>query len=285
MEILNRNIEDCDLVFLDLETTGLDAVMGDSICEIGALKVKDRKIIGEFNRLINPKKSIPQQAYAVHKISDEDLKDAPYFEEIVAEFIRFLQDSVVCAYNAGFDVGFIDQHLKKIDHAPLELPVIDILLMARDNLSLSRYNLKSTAESFNINCTGGFHRAGGDALIAYQIFLKLIDILRGKGIEKLEDFVSLYGLNNAVFKAKEKEKVSLVEQAINRGQTLSIEHFSVKRSVVENVVPLQVLKEGPEFYLLGQADTTNTLRIRLSRILTIKTPQPQQGNLPPIESA
>ena len=65
---LNKNIEDFDLVFLDVETTGLDVVVGDAICEIGACKVRARETIDTFETLVNPKKSVPPEAYLIHMI-------------------------------------------------------------------------------------------------------------------------------------------------------------------------------------------------------------------------
>ncbi|MBU2266082.1 MAG: 3'-5' exonuclease, partial [Candidatus Omnitrophica bacterium] len=137
---LSRRLEDYPLVILDLETTGLNAVLGDAICEIGALKVKDRKVIDKFHSLVNPQRSMPPEAYQVHKISEADLKQAPSFEQVAAELVNFLNGCVLCAYNVEFDLGFIDQSLKKINQKPLAVAAVDILIMARDVLTLPRYN-------------------------------------------------------------------------------------------------------------------------------------------------
>src|SRR4030042_782282 len=111
---LNKPIEQYELVFLDLETTGLNAVIGDAICEIGALKTRERKITDKFHSLVNPKKNIPEEAFRVHKISDSDVKFAPPFEKIADKLIAFVRESVVCAYNVEFDMGFINHHLRAL---------------------------------------------------------------------------------------------------------------------------------------------------------------------------
>ena len=268
---LSKNIEDFDLIILDLETTGLDVVTGDSICEIGAFKVKDRKIVDKFHSLINPRKTIPQEAYRIHKISDEELKDAPYFEDVAAKLILFLEESVVCAYNVGFDMGFINNHLMKIDQAPLNLPAIDILAMARDALSLSQYNLKTVAGFFKIDCSQGLHRALDDALVAYQVFSNLIDIFKGKGIDKLEEFLSLYGFRNDIFKLKEDEKLLFLKDAIDKKVGSKIRYFSSANIIEEEtILPLRVFEENRCFCLLYQGKDENSFRIRLDRILNIK---------------
>jgi len=270
---LSKSIENLDLVFLDLETTGLDAVIGDSICEIGALKVNNRKVIDKFHRLINPRKSMPKEVYAIHKISDADLKDAPYFENVADELISFLKGTIIFAYNANFDVGFINQHLKRIDYPALDVPVVDILLMARDMLKLSRYNLKATADFFDIDCSGGLHRASEDALIAYKVFLFILDMLKEKNIEKVEDFISLYGVNSPIFKARENQKVCMLKEAIDNIKSVEIKHFSSKQLIQEKITPLRILQEGRFFYLLYQNASSNPLRIKVNRVLEISLPK------------
>ena len=271
---LTRNIEDFNLAILDLETTGLDVVTGDSICEIGVFKVKGRNIIDKFHSLINPNRNMPDQAYAVHKISQEELKDAPYFEDIADEFVSFLGESIICAYNIKFDMGFINNHLKKSNRPPLELPAIDILSMARDALKLPRYNLEATAKAFNIDCSQGLHRALGDASVAYQILTKLLDIFKEKRIGKLDEFISLYGLNNEIFKSKEEKKTLLLNAAIEKRAVLGIKYFSSTNTLEkEEVLPLRILKEDRYPYLLCQGRSKDSSSIKLSRILEVEEPK------------
>ena len=266
-----KRIEDFYLVFLDLETTGLNAVIGDSICEIGALKVKDGKIVDKFHSLVNPKKSVPKEAYSIHKISDEELKGAPYFEEVSDKLVYFLKDCVICAYNAGFDMGFINHQLRKIDCVPLNMVAVDILSMARDALKLSRYNLEAVANHFNIDCSGGLHRALDDALIAYKVFLKLKGIFKQRKIETLEEFVSLYGLESEVFKSKEDQKMLVFNEAIDRNVPLKIKYFPLNSAMEEGtIIPLRVVQEKKRFSLLCQKPKELSFRINLNRIFEVE---------------
>tara|TARA_B100000315_G_scaffold259261_1_gene314571 strand:+ start:1536 stop:2354 length:819 start_codon:yes stop_codon:yes gene_type:complete len=268
---LNKDIEDFDLVFLDLETTGLDVVTGDAICEIGAFKVRNREIIDKFHTLVNPKKNMPKQAYEVHKISDDDLKDAPFFEAIVNKLTNFLDNSVVCAYNVKFDIGFINDHLKDIHYASLSSPAIDILLMARDVLKIPRYNLETTAKYFGIDCSGGLHRAREDALIAYAIFLKLLDILKEKGINKLYEYVSLYGLDNEVFKIQESKKIAICREAIETETKLKVRYFSLANTIEEEkILPLRLMQENKFYHFLYQSQSEGAFRIKFNRVLDLE---------------
>ena len=268
---LIKNIEDFDWIVFDLETTGLDAVTGDSICEIGALKIKNRKIIDKFHSLVNPKRSIPIQAYNIHKISEEDVKNSPCFEDVAEEFVSFLGKSVVFAYNVKFDMSFINNHLGKINQPALELPAVDILSMARDGLRLPRYNLDAVAKFFNIDCSQGLHRAANDASVALQALVKLLDIFKEKGIRNLDEFISLYGLNNKIFRVKEEEKIELFNLAIKKRTVLKIKYFSSNNVIEEkDAVPLRIVSEGRYPYLLCQSKDKGSFSVRVSRILKVE---------------
>ena len=269
---LNKNIKDFDLVFLDLETTGLDPVIGDAICEIGAFKVKNNDISDKFHSLVNPRKSMPEAAYRVHKISDQDLAEAPYFEDVADKFISFVGGSVVCAYNVGFDMGFIDNHLRKINYSPLNVPAIDILAMAREALNLSKYNLAIVAQFFNIDCSNGLHRALDDALAAYKIFFKLLDIFKEKGIEELADFLSLYGFNNEISRNEENQKILFFKEAIDNKLSFKIRYLSFANIIEEEtILPLRIVQENSYCCLLYQGSQEVSSQIKLNRILKITT--------------
>jgi DNA polymerase III epsilon subunit family exonuclease len=268
---LNKNIEDFDLVFLDVETTGLDAVEGDAICEIGACKVRARRTIETFESLVNPKKSIPPEAYLIHKISDADLKDAPYFEEIIDKLTAFLDNSVVCAYNAEFDIGFINHESRRRELPALELPAIDILCMARKTLKLPKYRLEYIADFFSIAHQKSLHRALHDARVASEVFFKLRDILKEKKVDALAEYVSLFGINNSVFRSKEEPKVNALKGAIAKGAVVKIRYFSYRSCVQEEEVkPLNFFQENKNFYLWYQDAKEQGLRININRIFNIE---------------
>ncbi|MCK9613931.1 MAG: 3'-5' exonuclease [Candidatus Omnitrophica bacterium] len=268
---LKKNIEDFNLVFFDLETTGLDVLAGDSICEIGALKIKGREAIDKFHSLVNPKKSMPETAFRIHQICDEDLKGAPYFEDIADKFVDFLKDSIILAYNIDFDLGFINYRLKQMNKQPLELPAIDILCMARKTLRLPRYNLSEIVSYFNIECPGKLHRAMDDAYVASKAFFKLRDILKESSLDNLEDFISLYGLNNEIFRIKEEPKLHLVKKAIEGKLSLKARYLSHQNMMESDVIkPLNLSQENKSFFLWYESKQGKNIRISLNRILDVE---------------
>ena len=194
------------------------------------------------------------------------------FENIAVRLIDFLNGCVLCAYNVEFDLGFLDQSLKKIGYQPLDIACVDILAIARDALTLPRYNLEAVAKSFGIDCGKNLHRALGDAVSAYQVFIKLIDMLKEKQIEALDDYISLYSCNNAIFRAKEDKKISLLKEAIEKNLRLEIKYFSSQKAISdENILPLRVFEEGKFFYLLYQGQAQDARRLCLRRLLDIQT--------------
>lgn len=267
---LSKPLEDYQLAFLDLETTGLDVITGDAICEIGLLKVKQRKIIDKFQSLVNPKKPMPEGAYRVHGISDQELQYAPPFEKIAERVLNFFKGCVLCAYNVKFDLGFIDHSLQRMNLEALTMPTIDILSMARDLLSLPRYNLETVAKHLAIDCRS-LHRALDDVLITYQVFLKLTDICKEKNIRNLDHYISLYSCENQIFKAQENQKVAIVKEAIANNAQITIEgSFNSQAIAKEQVLPLRIFREGRFLYLLCQVPTGTTKQVDLRRVLDIQ---------------
>ena len=99
-------------IFLDTETTGLSFRDGHKIVEIACVETKDLIATGKvFHKLINPKRSMPDEAYKVHGFSQEFLNDKETFEQIADEFLNFIKDKKIIIHNAPFDLGFLDGEL------------------------------------------------------------------------------------------------------------------------------------------------------------------------------
>ena len=183
-------VQETIFVFIDVETTGLSAKNGDCVCEIGALKAHQGKTLCEFQTLINPQMPMPQGAYAVHQISDKELESAPLFAETADDLLNFLDDAVICAYNAKFDIGFLNSELARTHRKPLANPVIDVLLLARALVKSDRYNLETVANNLNIFSSQGFHRAIYDCRVTARLFYKLAEDLNNPPVGEL---VEKYG--------------------------------------------------------------------------------------------
>ena len=108
-----QSLMDSYVVF-DIETTGFNSV-NDRIIEIGAVRVVEGEIKETFSEFVNPERPIPYKITQLTTITDDMVKDAGTIEEILPQFLRFCEGSVLVAHNAGFDTGFIRENAKRLN--------------------------------------------------------------------------------------------------------------------------------------------------------------------------
>lgn len=258
-------------VVFDLETTGLDVAKGETICEIAAYKIKDKKVIDTFHSLVNPQKPIPPEAYKIHRIADSDVKDAPLFSELAAKLIEFFQDTILCAYNVRFDLSFFNSAMEKNGYPQLENPAVDIFAMAKKTILIPKYGLSEIAQFLQVDSQGRFHRAQEDARVAKEVFLKLAEILEEKGISRVSDYFTLYGFKNEIFIQQQKLKTDLVEGAINSLKKLKVRYFSSGNVLSEKIIqPIALLEENKNLYVLCRKHKEENFRLLVSRILKLE---------------
>ena len=168
------------IVTFDTETTGLDYKSGDRVIEIGLVEILGReKSKKTFQTYLNPEgKEISEGARAITNISDSDLVDAPKFSEVVDDFIDFIKDAEVVIHNAEFDVGFINNELKIIDHSIKDIrdicTVFDTLIHARKVFPGQKNSLDALSNRLDvIGYDRQFHGALLDAQILADVYLNL----------------------------------------------------------------------------------------------------------------
>ena len=140
-------------IFLDTETTGLSPNDGDRILEIACIETKDliptKKI---FHKLINPERKVSQEAFKVHGFSNDFLKDKQKFKEIAEELLEFIDGKKLIIHNAPFDIGFLNNELKKINKKALDIKKVeDTLSLARSKFPASSNSLDNLCKRFNID--------------------------------------------------------------------------------------------------------------------------------------
>ena len=173
---------------LDLETTGFSAVT-EKITEVGIMKVKNGEVIGEFSTFVNPEKHIPERVTEVTNITDEMVKDADTIEKVFPKILEFLGDdkeTVIVAHNANFDVGFLKQNAKALGYE-FNYTYLDTLSLAKDLFpDYKKYKLGKIAENLGIKVEVA-HRALDDVDTTVKVFKVMIDMLKKKGAEIVED--------------------------------------------------------------------------------------------------
>ncbi|ADE30289.1 DNA polymerase III subunit epsilon [Rickettsia prowazekii] len=166
-------------IILDTETTGLDPQQGHRIVEIGAIEMVNKVLTGKhFHFYINPERDMPFEAYKIHGISGEFLKDKPLFKTIANDFLKFIADSTLIIHNAPFDIKFLNHELsllKRTEIKFLELTnTIDTLVMARNMFPGARYSLDALCKRFKVDNSGRqLHGALKDAALLAEVYVAL----------------------------------------------------------------------------------------------------------------
>ncbi len=165
-------------VFLDTETTGLSFRDGHKIVEIACIETKDLIATGNiFHKLINPKRSMPDQAFQVHGFSEKFLSDKETFEQIADDFLSFIKDKKIIIHNAAFDLGFLDGELSSIKRNKVEKKlVIDSLEVARNKFPGTSNSLDALCKKFNIDLSRrAKHNALLDCELLREVYINLLD--------------------------------------------------------------------------------------------------------------
>lgn len=173
-----------DYVVFDLETTGINWTV-DEVVEISAVKVQEKNIVDTFSSLVNPKMKIPFRASAINHIYDDMVKDAPVFEEVLAEFDSFIGNLVLVGHNIhNFDMKFIQRDADKYWGKTFSNDYIDTLTLARQCLpELSNHKLTDLAAHYQI-AAGGAHRALVDCGMNQKIFERLGEALESPKVKR-----------------------------------------------------------------------------------------------------
>lgn len=166
-------------IVLDTETTGLDALQGHRVIEIGCVELIDRRLTGRhFHRYINPGRAVDEGAVEVHGLTDAFLADKPPFSQIADEFLDFVRGAELIIHNAPFDLAFLDAELALLgdgygcmsDHCTH----VDTLALARARHPGQRNSLDALCKRYFVdNSQRELHGALLDAEILADVYLHM----------------------------------------------------------------------------------------------------------------
>ncbi|WP_296425292.1 DNA polymerase III subunit epsilon [Yoonia sp.] len=164
-------------IVLDTETTGFEPHEGDRIVEIGAIELMRHVPTGRtYHQYINPQRSMPQEAFAVHGLGDEFLRKQPIFQDIAQAFVDFIGDARLVIHNAAFDMKFLNAELGWLGRPLLPMDqALDTLAIARRRFPGSPASLDALCRRFGIdNSSRTLHGALLDSEILAEVYLELI---------------------------------------------------------------------------------------------------------------
>ncbi len=168
-------------IVLDTETTGFEPTEGHRIVEIGAVELLNHLPTGRhFHQYINPDRAMPKEAFEVHGLGDDFLRNQPRFAEIAAGFLEFIgADSPLVIHNAAFDMKFLNAELNWAGLPQLGPErALDTLLLARRKFPGSPASLDALCRRFSVD---GFNREKHGALVDSQILAEVyLELIGGR---------------------------------------------------------------------------------------------------------
>ncbi len=165
-------------IFLDTETTGLSPDSGDRMVEIGCIEMDNRRLTGRhLHFYLNPQRKNGEGAVAVHGLTDEFLSDKPLFAHVVDEVLDFLGGAEIIIHNASFDVGFLNEELRRCGREKFATHVsgiTDTLAMAREMFPGKANSLDALCRRLEVdNSNRTLHGALIDANLLAEVYIRL----------------------------------------------------------------------------------------------------------------
>jgi len=269
-------LEEAIFTVFDFETTGLYPYSGDRICEIGAIRAKaGRKTIEKFHKVVDPKRPISAGAFYVNGITTDMVKGKPTIDKALPGFLKFIKRSVLVAYNAGFDLGFLENALGDDREILDGYLIIDALGLARRLFpDAARYNLGALSLSLGF-LSRVEHRAMADAMMTWKIFEKEVGLLEAEGVKTVEEIAGMHPRKRpSPLKAVKDYKFRLIENAIRDQKRLNITYRSVWNNAVteRTVTPLEIRRGYDKSYLIAHCHLKNEERnFRFDGIIAAET--------------
>lgn len=247
-----QSIDDSYVVF-DIETTGLNPKFC-KIIEIGAVKIANGEIVGEFSKFINPEMPIPYKITELTSITDEMVMGSPTIDVILPEFLDFIGDSSVVAHNAQFDTNFIKKFADDMGLAT-DYSILDTMTLAHVLCpELGKFTLDRICKHLGIKLEH-HHRAVDDAGATAQIFLRFLTMLKEKGITNLDE-LNLLGEASpeSIKKSRRYHGILLAKNEIGRvnlNRLISESHITYFNT--KPIMPKSLINKYREGLILGSA--------------------------------
>ena len=206
---------DSEYVVFDIETTGLSPT-NNRIIEIGAVRIKDGRIQDTFSEFVNPEVPIPYTITKLTSITDAMVQNAPTIEVILPKFLEYIGDASVVAHNATFDTGFIRENAKRLGLV-FDSTIVDTMTLAHILLpELGKYTLDRLCKQFGV-VNEHHHRACDDAAATAEIFVKMIKMIKEKGITTVHELNEAGAASpDAIRKAKTYHGIILAANEVGR---------------------------------------------------------------------
>ncbi|MBF2052415.1 MAG: WYL domain-containing protein [Candidatus Sericytochromatia bacterium] len=270
-ELLKRPLSDCHFVAIDFETTGLSAVR-DRAVELGLLRFGlDQSLWAPWSSLFQPGVQIPAEVTAIHGLRDADVASAPTFAAQAETILSQLQDAVLLAHHAPFDLAFLSWELRRAGYALPALPVIDTFQLARQILRAPSFKLTELLQWLEQPPPVPAHRALPDAMGCARLLLACLQRrpeLQSLTLEALFERLPQIRMGTLGTAETASAEQDALQQAIMGQQDVQIEYHNARQqTLLRQITPLLLGGYGSYAYVEAYCHLRQEHRqFRLNRI-------------------
>lgn len=262
---------DYPIVAFDTETSG-PYPLESEIVELGAVKWHQGKIVDQFQTLLKPSKPMTQDNINIHGITNEMVANAPRMQDQILQFCDFIQDSILIAHHAPFDLGFVAIEIEKAGLAFPNNVHFCSSLISRAVLHTTNHKLQTLVKELNL-VGGDAHRAYDDAYACLQVFFKAAEKLDLATIEKLKAVQAkkISWMDYSLFNKPSQQLKSLVD-AIQKQKTIQIVYEGGQsKNKLRPITPKGLVRNPDGDYVHAECGLDNQRkRFYLSKILDIE---------------
>jgi DNA polymerase-3 subunit epsilon len=268
---MEQPLDQIAFALFDVETTGLSPAYGHRICEVACIRVRAGTEVGRMESLVNPGRTISPGAYEVNRIESELLANAPIFEQIAGELLELMQDAVLVAHNAPFDLGFLAKELEIAQVPPPEGAVVDTLALSRRAFSFGSNSLSAVGRALGV-LVEPTHRAMADVETMRYVLEEILMTLDQRwGLTTLGQLLDFQG-GPVPYPAPLALPLppTIAEALESRGRVL-MRYVDAKGRETERIVrPIQISERHGLLYLTAHCHRRGGLRtFRLDRVLEL----------------
>jgi DNA polymerase-3 subunit epsilon len=268
---LEQPLDEVVFAIFDVETTGLSPAYGHRVCEVGCLRVRGDEELGRFEALVDPGRPISPGAYRVNQITADMLADAPPFAPVAGDLLALMEDAVLVAHNAPFDLGFLAMELDLARLPPPEGPVVDTLTLCRRAYRFASNSLPAVARTLAVDA-GPAHRALGDVWTTWGVLSHVVRELRQRWrVRTLRQLLDFQG-GPVPYPAPQVLPLppAIAEALAARGD-VHMRYVDARGNETDRRVrPLRVQERRGRLYLLAHCHRAGALRtFRLDRVVEL----------------
>ena len=264
-------LTDIAFALFDVETTGLSPNYGHRVCEVACVRTCDGAELGRYESLVDPGRSISPGAYHVNHITPEMLAGAPPFAAIAEPLLAMMEDAVLVAHNASFDLGFLAKELAIARLPPPEGPVVDTLALSRRMYTLSSHSLAAVATALQAP-EPPIHRAMSDVQVMWFILEEMLwELERRWGVTTLGQLIAFQGGPIPYPHPRELPLPPSLAEALASQGRVYLRYVNASGQESERVVrPIHVNERHGYLYLLAHCYRAGELRtFRLDRVVEL----------------